>query len=170
MLVLNHAGIIAGKNRRYKRIEKSFSIRQSNNPLVQAIHCACNWQLGSQLGSGTGNTVFCCMLLEKIPYHLIGVDIPAGLANDPCRQILMASRPGVSATFHGIKNDLRSPFLPSFMDVNSSQMPLSYTGKLTREISGGCKPSAGVICYAFLYHKSYGATFSQANKCLLRSI
>jgi len=50
------------------------------------------------------------MLLEKIPYHLIDVDIPAGLANDPCRQILIATGPGVPTPFNRIKNDLPSPF------------------------------------------------------------
>ena len=46
------------------------------------------------------------MSLKKIPYHLIGVNIPAGLSNDPGREVWMTAGPGVSSSLNGIEKDL----------------------------------------------------------------
>jgi hypothetical protein len=46
------------------------------------------------------------MSLKKIPYHPIGVNIPAGLSDDPGGKVLMTAGPGMSTSFNGIENDL----------------------------------------------------------------
>ncbi len=48
------------------------------------------------------------MAFEKRPDNFIGINILGGLSDDPCRQILNATGPGMSPAFNRIENYLTS--------------------------------------------------------------